>query len=83
MTDPIDHDAIFKELLSTFFLDFLELFVPSVLEYAEPRELSFEPTETVREVFSPIAPGKKKIADVVARLSFRDRQACFLVHLES
>ncbi|MBE9114645.1 flagellar assembly protein H [Lusitaniella coriacea LEGE 07157] len=83
MTSPIDHDAIFKELLSTFFLDFLELFVPRVLEYAEPSELSLEPTETVREVFSPIGQGKKKVADVVARLSFRDQEACFLVHVES
>lgn len=83
MTQPIDHDAIFKELLSTFFLDFLELFVPQVLEYAEPSEFSLEPTEMVREVFSPIGQGKKKVADVVARLSFRDQEACFLVHVES
>ncbi|NER29686.1 MAG: flagellar assembly protein H [Symploca sp. SIO1C4] len=83
MTPPIDHDAIFKELLSTFFLDFLKLFVPQVLEYAEPSEFRLEPTETVREVFSPIGQGKKKVADVVARLSFRDEEACFLVHLES
>ena len=83
MTPQIDHDAIFKELLSTFFLDFLELFVPQVFEYAEPSEFSLEPTETVREVFSPIVKGKKKVADVVARLKFRDEPACFLIHLES
>ena len=83
MTQPIDHDAIFKELLSTFFLDFLELFAPQVLEYSEPTEFSLEPTETVREVFSPITQGKKKVADVVARLKFQDRAACFLVHLEN
>ena len=83
MTPQIDHDAIFKELLSTFFLDFLELFLPQVLEYAEPSEFSLEPTETVREVFSPIVKGKKKVADVVARLKFRDEPACFLIHLES
>jgi hypothetical protein len=83
VTPPIDHDAIFKELLSTFFLDFLELFAPQVLEYAEPTEFSLEPTETVREVFSPITQGKKKVADVVARLKFQDQAACFLVHVES
>ena len=83
MTPPIDHDAIFKELLSTFFLDFLELFVPQVLEYSEPSEFSLEPTETVREVFSPIGQGKKKVADVVARLRFRDQPTCFLIHVES
>jgi hypothetical protein len=83
VTSQIDHDAIFKELLSTFFLDFLELFVPQVLEYAEPSEFSLEPTETIREVFAPVGQGKKKVADVVARLSFRDEPACFLVHVES
>ncbi|NET52845.1 MAG: flagellar assembly protein H, partial [Merismopedia sp. SIO2A8] len=83
MPSSIDHDAIFKELLSTFFLDFLKLFVPQVLEYAEPSEFRLEPTETVREVFSPIGQGKKKVADVVARLSFREQAACFLIHLES
>lgn len=83
VTPPIDHDAIFKALLSTFFLDFLELFLPQVLAYSEPSELSLEPTETVREIFSPLAPGKKKVADLVARLSFRDQSACFLLHVES
>ncbi len=83
MTSQIDHDAIFKELLSTFFLDFLELFVPEVLEYAEPSEFSLEPTETVREVFSPLVKGKKKVADVVARLKFRQQPTCFLIHVES
>ncbi len=83
VTPSIDHDAIFKELLSTFFLDFLELFAPQVLEYSEPTEFSLEPTETVREVFSPITQGKKKVADVVARLKFQNRAACFLVHVES
>lgn len=83
MTTQIDHDAIFKELLSTFFLDFLKLFVPQVLEYAEPSEFSLEPTETVREVFSPLVKGKKKVADVVARLKFREQPTCFLIHVES
>jgi hypothetical protein len=26
----IDHDRLFKELLSTFFIEFLELFIPEV-----------------------------------------------------
>jgi predicted transposase YdaD len=71
----IDHDAIFKELLSTFFLDFLELFVPQVLEYAEPSKFSLEPTETIREIFAPVGQGKKKVADVsiqLNRLNWRD-----------
>lgn len=83
MTPSIDHDAIFKELLSTFFVDFIELFAPRVLDYAEIQGFSLEPTETVREVFAPVEKGKKKTVDLVARVSFRDSEACFLIHIES
>ncbi|HEY9876014.1 MAG TPA: hypothetical protein V6D12_21465 [Candidatus Obscuribacterales bacterium] len=29
----IDHDRLFKELISTFFVEFLELFFPEVIAY--------------------------------------------------
>ncbi|WP_442994225.1 hypothetical protein [Scytonema sp. PRP1] len=32
----IDHDRSFKELLTTFFVEFLELFFPEVIAYLEP-----------------------------------------------
>lgn len=31
----IDHARLFKELLTTFFVEFLELFLPEVLAYLE------------------------------------------------
>lgn len=31
----IDHDRLFKELISTFFVEFMELFFPEVLAYVE------------------------------------------------
>lgn len=31
----IDHDRLFKELLTTFFVEFLELFLPEVVTYVE------------------------------------------------
>jgi hypothetical protein len=31
-----DHDRLFKEVLTTFFLDFLELFLPKVAAFVEP-----------------------------------------------
>jgi hypothetical protein len=33
MKENIDHDRLFKELISTFFIEFIELFFPQVLEY--------------------------------------------------
>lgn len=31
----VDHDRLFKELISTFFVEFIELFLPQILEYLE------------------------------------------------
>ncbi|MFP4135151.1 MAG: flagellar assembly protein H, partial [Halothece sp.] len=36
---PLNHDRLFKELLSTFFLEFIELFFPQVIHYLEPNTL--------------------------------------------
>jgi hypothetical protein len=44
LTQPltmIDHDRLFKELLSTFFIEFIELFFPNVMTYLEPDSVTF------------------------------------------
>jgi hypothetical protein len=37
----INHDQLFKELLTTFFVEFLELLFPSVLEYLDTDSIQF------------------------------------------
>ncbi|HUK91292.1 MAG TPA: flagellar assembly protein H, partial [Blastocatellia bacterium] len=37
----IDHDRLFKELISTFFLEFIGLFFPDVRSYIEAGSLDF------------------------------------------
>ena len=37
----MDHDRLFKELLTTFLLDFLEVFCPELAEYLDPDSLEF------------------------------------------
>ena len=37
----MDHDSAFKELLSTFFVEFVELFLPDVAAYLDPDSLEF------------------------------------------
>jgi len=32
----IDHDRLFKELLTTFFIEFIELFFPTMASYVQP-----------------------------------------------
>ncbi|MFM6040521.1 MAG: flagellar assembly protein H, partial [Sphaerospermopsis kisseleviana] len=41
----IDHDRLFKELIQTFFWEFIELFLPEILEYVEKDTLTFLPEE--------------------------------------
>ncbi len=35
MTNNIDHDRLFKELISTFFIEFIELFFPQLMDYLD------------------------------------------------
>ena len=41
MPEAIDHDRLFKELLTTFFIEFVELFLPEVAAYIERDSLVF------------------------------------------
>ncbi len=45
----IDHDQLFKELLSTFFVEFIELFLPEVASYIERETITF----LQQEYFTP------------------------------
>lgn len=76
---PIDHDLLFKELLTTFFWDFLELFAPEVWRTAEPDSLSF----LTQEVFNDLEGQARRNVDIVAKLRFQGRDTCFLVHVEN
>jgi Domain of unknown function (DUF4351)/Putative transposase, YhgA-like len=75
----IDHDRLFKELISTFFLEFLELFFPQVAAYIEPESLTF----LDKEVFTDVTAGEQYEADLVAKLRFRGQETFFLVHVEN
>jgi Domain of unknown function (DUF4351) len=82
-----DHDQLFKQLLSTFFLDFLELFFPEVLTYLEPDSLIF----LEQEFFTDILLGERKLLDVVVKARFKNvplppglsRETFFLIHIEN
>ena len=36
-----DHDRLFKELLTTFFVEFIALFFPAVADYLESDSITF------------------------------------------
>jgi hypothetical protein len=69
MAKEIDHDQLFKKLLGTFFLEFLDLFAPDLASYIEPSSLEFLPQEYFTD---PIA-GQQRAMDLVARVNLRRR----------
>jgi hypothetical protein len=66
----IDHDRLFKELLTTFFVEFLELFLPEVLAYLERDSIQF----LDKEVFTDVTVGERYEADLIVKAKFRDKR---------
>jgi len=74
----IDHDRLFKELISTFFLEFVDLFLPQVGAYLERESILF----LDKEVFTDVTSGERHEADLVIKARFQKRDSFFLIHLE-
>src|SRR5436309_1917230 len=75
----MDHDRLFKELLQTFFIEFVELFLPEVSIYLDRSSIEFMD----KEIFTDVVSGERHEVDVVVKGRFRDRDACFLIHVEN
>ncbi|MBT9100039.1 DUF4351 domain-containing protein [Methylovulum psychrotolerans] len=76
---PIDHDRLFKELLTIFFTDFIALFQPELLGWFEPDSVTF----LDKEIFTDIFGGERHEADLVANVRCKGGSACFLIHIET
>ncbi len=76
---PVDHDRLFKELLKTFFAEFLELFLPDLRRAIALPSLTF----LDQEIFTDVTAGERHVADLVARVRCRGQASCFLVHVET
>ena len=78
MARRIDHDALFKLLLTSFFREFLELFAPELAEALDPAPLVF----LDKESFSTLLDPDRREADLVVQARLRDEPATLLIHLE-
>ncbi|MGI0494676.1 Rpn family recombination-promoting nuclease/putative transposase [Alkalinema pantanalense CENA528] len=74
----INHDQKFKELISTFFLEFLELFVPDLAETIEPDSVTFRE----QEYFVDLVEGETQIVDLLAEVKLAGEAATVLIHIE-
>jgi predicted transposase/invertase (TIGR01784 family) len=75
----IDHDRLFKELLSNFFVEFLQLFLPQIAEQIEAESVEFLP----QEYFTDLTAGEKKVIDLLAQVRLAGQEVGFLIHVEA
>ncbi len=75
----IDHDRLFKELITTFFGEFVDLFLPDVAAYLERDSLVF----LDKEIFTDVMSREKHEADIIVQARFKGEEAFFLIHVEN
>jgi len=75
----MDHDRLFKELLTTYFFEFLDLFFPDLIQYLNRDSIEF----LDKEVFTDVTEGERREVDLVVKVSFRYQPAFFLIHVEN
>ena len=74
----VDHDRLFKELLTTFFFEFLDLFFPELAARMDRESIEF----LSQELFSNLLDGAEYRADILVKVRFKGQDACFLIHVE-
>ncbi|WGV25857.1 Rpn family recombination-promoting nuclease/putative transposase [Halotia branconii] len=75
----IDHDRLFKELISTFFVEFLDLFLPQVVSQIDRNSIHF----LSQDVFTDVTFGEKKEIDLLAQVRYQQQETYFLIHVEN
>jgi predicted transposase/invertase (TIGR01784 family) len=75
----VNHDQLFKELLTMFFFEFVDLFLPQMGEYLDRSEITFLP----QEYFTDNKTGSRRAIDVLVQVKFRGQDTCFLIHVEN
>ncbi|MDB5290628.1 MAG: hypothetical protein JWL69_1869 [Phycisphaerales bacterium] len=77
--DRIDHDGLFKTLLTTFFFEFVELFLPELAAYVGRERVEF----LDKEIFTDVLGNDRHEVDLIAKVRFREQDAFFLIHIEN
>jgi hypothetical protein len=82
----INHDQLFKQLLETFFTDFIELFAPALSEYLNLTQLTFLP----QQYFTDILDGDRKAIDLLVQVPVKSSEISaaqpihtIIIHIEN
>jgi hypothetical protein len=79
MKRQIDHDRLFKELLETFFSEFVELFFPQVYEAIDLEHIKF----LQQEIFTDVTRGEKHRVDILVETRLKGEPGIILLHVEN
>jgi hypothetical protein len=75
----IDHDRLFKELLETFFVEFVELFFSEAYEAMDLEHIKF----LQQELFTDVTRGDKHLVDILVETRLKGEPGIILVHVEN
>ncbi|MBB5354198.1 putative transposase/invertase (TIGR01784 family) [Anoxybacillus mongoliensis] len=75
----IDHDRLFKELIQTFFEEFIVLFFPTMHEHIDFRHVSF----LSEELFTDVVAGEKYRVDLLVETKLKGEDSLIIVHIEN
>jgi len=76
--NQIDHDRLFKELLETFFAEFMRLFFPAAGMYVDFTHIRF----LQQEIFTDVTAGEKHEVDILVETRLKEEPGLILVHVE-
>ncbi|MBB5172431.1 Rpn family recombination-promoting nuclease/putative transposase [Texcoconibacillus texcoconensis] len=74
----VDHDRLFKELLTTYFEEFMLLFFPNAYEEIDFQKCRFLP----EEVYTDVTVGEKYRVDLLAETKLKGQDSLIIIHVE-
>lgn len=75
----IGHDRLFKELLETFFGEFIEVFFPQVYAALDLNQIRF----LQQELFTDVTRGAQHRVDILVETRLKEEPGIILVHVEN
>ena len=79
MQQRIDHDRLFKELLESFFADFVKIFFPEAYTAMDWGNIKF----LQQEIFTDVTRGDKHLVDILVETKLKGEPGIVLVHVEN
>ena len=76
----MNHDRLFKKLLTTFFFEFIDIFLPDVSNHVD-KEIGFHPMSN--ELLTDGRAGGLHRVDILMKAKIRGKETCFLIHVEA